>query len=108
MNYQWLAKHPYTQMAKDVITEMNPQLTDELLYNAKERLITLLKKQSEKIEYVSEQQAKDDFEKNYLIQVMELTQGNVSQAAKIAGKYRADLYELLEKYGLNPTDFRKG
>jgi len=52
--------------------------------------------------------AKDDFEKNYLIQVMELTQGNVSQAAKIAGKYRADLYELLEKYGLNPTDFRKG
>ena len=51
--------------------------------------------------------AKEDFEKNYLIQVMELTQGNVSQAARIAGKYRADFYELLEKYGLNPTDFRK-
>jgi len=38
---------------------------------------------------------------------MELTQGNVSQAARIAGKYRADFYQLLEKYGLNPTDFRK-
>jgi len=51
--------------------------------------------------------AKEDFEKNYLIQVMKLTQGNVSQAARIAGKYRADLYEILEKYGLKPTDFRK-
>jgi two-component system response regulator GlrR len=41
-----------------------------------------------------------------LIQLMELTRGNISQAAKLAGKYRADLYALLKKYALNPTDFR--
>ena len=52
--------------------------------------------------------AKKDFEKNYLIQLIELTRGNVSQAAKLAGKYRADLYELLKKYNLNPADFREG
>jgi len=50
--------------------------------------------------------AKEDFEKNYLIQLIELTQGNVSQAAKLAGKYRADLYDLLKKHDLNPADFR--
>jgi two-component system response regulator GlrR len=51
-------------------------------------------------------QAKDDFLKDYLVQLIELTNGNVSQAAKMAGKYRADLYELLKKYKLNPADFR--
>jgi two-component system response regulator GlrR len=51
-------------------------------------------------------QAKDDFLKDYLVQLIELTNGNVSQAAKLAGKYRADLYELLKKYKLNPADFR--
>ncbi len=50
--------------------------------------------------------AKEDFEKKYLMQLIEVTQGNVSQAAKLAGKYRADLYELLKKHDLNPADFR--
>lgn len=50
--------------------------------------------------------AKEDFEKDYLAQLIGLTQGNVTQAAKLAGKYRADLYELLKKYNLKPTDFR--
>ncbi|MCP5005849.1 MAG: two-component system response regulator GlrR, partial [Planctomycetes bacterium] len=48
-----------------------------------------------------------DFEKEYLVQLIGLTNGNVSQAAKLAGKYRADLYDLLKKYNLKPIDFRK-
>jgi len=44
-------------------------------------------------------QAKKDFEKNYLLRLIELTGGNISKAAKLSGKYRADLYELLKKYG---------
>ena len=51
--------------------------------------------------------AKKDFEKNYLQQLLELTRGNVSQAARLAGKYRADFYDLLKKYKLKPADFRK-
>ncbi|MBW2366670.1 MAG: sigma-54-dependent Fis family transcriptional regulator [Deltaproteobacteria bacterium] len=51
--------------------------------------------------------AKENFEKNYLLQLIELTEGNVAQAARLAGKYRADLYELLKKYDLKPSDFRK-
>ena len=50
--------------------------------------------------------AKEDFEKDYLVQLIGLTQGNVTKAAKLAGKYRADLYELLKKHNLKPTDFK--
>ena len=52
-------------------------------------------------------ESKQDFERNYLIELMKISRGNVSQAAKLAGKYRADLYALLEKYNLNPLDFRQ-
>jgi two-component system response regulator GlrR len=51
-------------------------------------------------------QARDDFLKNYLLQLIEFTQGNISQAAKLAGKYRADLYEMMKKYKLDPGEFR--
>jgi len=50
--------------------------------------------------------AKEAFERRYLVQLLELTRGNISQAAKLAGKYRADLYALLKKYALNPADYR--
>jgi two-component system response regulator GlrR len=50
--------------------------------------------------------AKESFERRYLVQLMKVTRGNISQAAKLAGKYRADLYTLLKKYALDPTDFR--
>lgn len=52
-------------------------------------------------------EAKDEFERQYLIQLIGMTEGNVSLAAKLAGKYRADLYELLKKYDLDPEFFRK-
>ena len=51
--------------------------------------------------------AKENFEKNYLIQLFELTKGNVSQAAQLAGKYRADVYELVRKYNIKLNDFRE-
>ena len=51
--------------------------------------------------------AKENFEKNYLIQLIEITHGNVSQAAKLAGKYRADLYQLLKKYDIKAADYRR-
>ena len=51
--------------------------------------------------------AKTDFERQYLIQLIEMTEGNVARAAKLAGKHRADLYDLLKKHDLNPDAFRK-
>jgi len=51
--------------------------------------------------------ARDDFEKWYLVRLLELNQGNVSSAATMAGRYRADLYILLKKHGINPGNFKK-
>lgn len=52
-------------------------------------------------------ESKANFERSYLINVLELTKGNVSKAAKLAGKYRADFYNLLKKYGISPEKFKK-
>lgn len=51
--------------------------------------------------------AKADFEKEYLIQLLQITKGNITEAGKLAGKHRADLYELLRKHDLDPAPFRK-
>lgn len=42
-----------------------------------------------------------DFERTYLEQVIRLAQGNVSAAARIAGKERRSLGKLLQKYDIN-------
>ena len=53
-------------------------------------------------------EAKQDFERDYLVKLLQLANGNISQASKLAGKYRADFYELLRKHGLKVDDFRRG
>jgi two-component system response regulator GlrR len=52
-------------------------------------------------------EARDDYEKSYLVHLLEICGGNISKAAKLAGKYRADLYDLLKKHNLNIADFKK-
>jgi len=52
-------------------------------------------------------EARDAYEKGYLIHLLEICSGNVSKAAKLAGKYRADFYELLKKHHLKSEDFKK-
>ncbi len=51
-------------------------------------------------------EAREDFEKVYLIRLLESTGGNVSRAAELAGKYRADFYNLIKKYNLKIEDFK--
>jgi len=47
----------------------------------------------------------DQFEKSYLIILMHSAKGNVSHAAKAAGKQRRSLQRLLEKYGIQRQSF---
>ena len=58
----------------------------------------------EKIKPLKE--AKNIFEKDYISKMLSLTGGNVSQASKLAGKYRADFYLLLKKHNLKAQDFK--
>jgi len=52
-------------------------------------------------------EAKEEFERNYLKEVLQLTGGNISRAAQIAARYRADFYKLLKKHGLHPGDAKE-
>jgi two-component system response regulator GlrR len=51
--------------------------------------------------------ARAEFEKVYLIRLLELCGGSASRAAQVAGKYRADFYDLLKKHGIKIQDFKK-
>ncbi len=51
------------------------------------------------------QEILEAFERDYLTRLMQLHQGNISQAARAAGKERRDLGKLLKKYHLNPRFF---
>ena len=50
--------------------------------------------------------AKQRFERNYLVQLLKLTDGNVADAARIADRNRTEFYRLLQKYELTPSMFR--
>ena len=52
-------------------------------------------------------EAKAQFEKDYLEHLMRVTAGNVAQSARIAGRYRPDMYKLLRKYNIQPADFKE-
>ncbi len=52
-------------------------------------------------------EARAGFEKTYLRNLLKATGGNISKAAALAGKYRADLYNLLKKHALSPGDFKE-
>ena len=51
-------------------------------------------------------EAKEEFERAYLLQILTATRGNVSRTASMAGRSRAEFYKLLRKYDLNPDTFR--
>ncbi len=51
-------------------------------------------------------EAKQRFERNYLVQLLKLTAGNVTDAARIAGRNRTEFYRLLQRCGLDPVLFR--
>jgi two-component system, NtrC family, response regulator GlrR len=51
-------------------------------------------------------QAKRAFERDYLVRILKITQGNVAQAAKLAQRNRTEFYKLLERHGIEPGMFK--
>ncbi|MEH6357486.1 MAG: sigma 54-interacting transcriptional regulator [Pseudomonadales bacterium] len=50
--------------------------------------------------------ARHHFERDYLVKVLRLTEGNVSRAAKLAQRNRTDFYKLLQRHELKPEQFK--
>jgi len=51
-------------------------------------------------------EAREEFTRSYLIELMRLSQGNVSKAARLAKRNRTDFYRLLTKHRLDAGDFK--
>ncbi len=52
-------------------------------------------------------EARDEFTRSYLSQILQITGGNVSQAARLAKRNRTDFYKLLGRHQLVPDDFKE-
>lgn len=52
-------------------------------------------------------EARSVFELNYLRKLLHITKGNVTQAAKIAGRNRTEFYKLLARHELDLNDFKE-
>ncbi|HYF43134.1 MAG TPA: sigma 54-interacting transcriptional regulator [Ramlibacter sp.] len=53
-------------------------------------------------------EARRQFERDYLTQLLKLTGGNVTQAARLARRNRTDFYALLARHQLAPASFKDG
>ena len=51
-------------------------------------------------------EARGQFERDYLTQLLQITNGNVAQAARIAKRNRTEFYKLLHKHQLSPPQFK--
>ena len=58
------------------------------------------------VEVLSFAQARERFERDYLVGLLKLTDGNVADAARLADRNRTEFYRLLQKHGLMPGLFR--
>jgi two-component system response regulator GlrR len=88
------------------------------LYNVVEKIVALstvpmvpaslaqraIQRQSEEIASLDD--AKKRFEFDYLTQLLRLTGGNVSQAARLAKRNRSEFYNLLARHELDPALFK--
>ncbi|WP_406704205.1 sigma 54-interacting transcriptional regulator [Sodalis sp.] len=51
-------------------------------------------------------EARHQFELRYLRKLLQITRGNVTQAARMAGRNRTEFYKLLSRHTLDPNDFK--
>ncbi len=80
-----------------VVLSRNPLVSRKLVERA-------LQTRSERLLNLND--ARDRFEHDYLIRLLNLAEGNVALAARLAERNRSDFYNLLKRHGLDPARFR--
>lgn len=58
------------------------------------------------VQVLSYAEAKQRFERDYLVGLLKLTDGNVADAARLAQRNRTEFYRLLQKHELTPGHFQ--
>jgi two-component system response regulator GlrR len=54
------------------------------------------------------EEARKTFERDYLVRLLKITGGNVTQAAAMAKRIRTEFYKLLQRHRLEPAMFKEG
>jgi two-component system response regulator GlrR len=62
--------------------------------------------QHQQAEFASFEDARRRFEREYLAQLLKITEGNVTQAARLAKRNRTEFYKLLGRHQLDPKLFK--
>ncbi len=62
---------------------------------------------SKRMEIIPFAEARQNFERDYLTKLLRSTNGNVTQAARLAQRNRTEFYKLLNKYHLAPALFKE-
>ena len=62
--------------------------------------------QNQQREFASFEEARKKFERDYLAQLLKITEGNVTQAARLAKRNRTEFYKLLQRHQLDPKLFK--
>lgn len=127
-----LAGHFLNELAaryKKDVTGLSPEAVEQLvaaawpgnvrqLYNVIEQSVALTTTshipanlvqqaiQREQTEFASFEQARRKFERDYLAQLLKITEGNVTQAARLAKRNRTEFYKLLQRHQLDPRLFK--
>lgn len=52
-------------------------------------------------------EARDEFVRDYLVKLLKIAGGNVSQAARMAERNRTEFYKLLARHDVDPGDFKE-
>lgn len=86
------------------VVEQSVALSPGLLINAS-LVRSALREETSQLP--SFQEARDQFERDYLANLLKMTAGNVSQAARIAQRNRTEFYKLLNRHHLNAEAFRE-
>jgi two-component system response regulator GlrR len=85
------------------IVHQNVALSSTRIITA-EQVRSALGEQTQELPSFTE--ARDEFTRNYLSQLLQITGGNVSQAARLAKRNRTDFYKLLSRHRLIPEQFK--
>ncbi len=57
--------------------------------------------------FLSFNDAKKNFERDYLVKLLHLANGNVTEAARLAKRNRTEFYRLLDRHSLKASQFKK-
>jgi len=80
-----------------LVLSTTPIITSKLVQKALQENVSSM---------ISFDSARNNFEQQYLINLLKATQGNVTQAARIADRNRTDFYKLLQRHYINPALFK--